>query len=82
MGIGVSNPSPLVKIRVRNPSNAILCTLGPRVRQPQQWVLGFQTFATCKNSSKEPLKCHFMHLGPRVLPAATMGIGVSNPSPL
>ncbi|QQP53678.1 Hypothetical protein FKW44_006232, partial [Caligus rogercresseyi] len=36
---------------------------------------GFKPFANCKNTSKEPLKYHFVPLGPRVPPAVTMGLG-------
>ncbi|QQP49072.1 Hypothetical protein FKW44_009594, partial [Caligus rogercresseyi] len=43
---------------------------------------GFKPIANCKNTSKEPLKCHFVHLGPRVPPAGTMGYWGFKPSPL
>ncbi|QQP55969.1 Hypothetical protein FKW44_000481 [Caligus rogercresseyi] len=76
-GVLVSNSSPIVKIRVRNPSNAILCTLGPRVPPATKMgYWGFKPIANFKNTSKEPLKCPFAHLkfsGPASRNSAVLG---------
>ncbi|QQP52195.1 Hypothetical protein FKW44_004258, partial [Caligus rogercresseyi] len=71
-GIGASNPSPLVKIRKRNPSNAILHLGSSGSASHNNGVLGFQTIANCKNTSKEPLKLYLSTLSPRVPPATTI----------
>ncbi|QQP53679.1 Hypothetical protein FKW44_006233, partial [Caligus rogercresseyi] len=73
-GILVSNPPTLVKIRVKKPSNAIVCTLGPRV--PPAVTMGFWGFkpiANCKIRVRNPLNAILCTLGLRVPPAVTMG---------
>ncbi|QQP57750.1 Hypothetical protein FKW44_002838 [Caligus rogercresseyi] len=42
--------------------------------------MGFQTPTLVKNTSKETLKCHFVHLGPSGPPAATRISGVFQPT--
>ncbi|QQP38052.1 Hypothetical protein FKW44_018526, partial [Caligus rogercresseyi] len=50
MGYWGFKPIANCNIRVKTPQMSFCAHIVLGSRQPQQWVLGFQTFANCKNT--------------------------------